>query len=679
MATNKTITATYKVPPVKASSVTKVANSSEKKLNVNLSGYGEEWIPEGTLFKYIGEKPARAVDSLLIAYSKGFIDSGQLTDALRFVANKGEHEALIVAESLSKALSTTLSSETSTVSDVASKAPAKLVTELLNAVEMLLFVTSKGISDNSVVTEQLAGSVSKVLADTGVSTDSVGLATAKQAANETSSTSDVALRNVGKALSELGTVSEIFKLSVGITAQDSATYSDVSFRSLAKLFPETLAVSEVLSTIVDYQRQLLEDKYAEEYFSQDYVRAGLSVTDTVAAALSKAPFIENSSVVDSFAVTLTLLANDNVTTADAMTNLLTFGRALQDSITMSDDFLGAANTDDDQTAAVQKVLLDAPIVLEALAASLATAKSEIAYGNDSVSLSPTKAITDNSVLSDNLVNDTTKGAVDNTNLSEVISFLLTLARAFEDTSVLSDVASFGVLTSASDITYRSDTRLLSVSVEVIPELYFASDYVSGSYAVSELHVSDSQELSSSKSLNELSTTSEGYLIAIGKEQVETLAATDPVDLKITTPKSDQLVSNDTMVKDYALVECSSLYFLGDYATPGYIAADVQLNDLILTESTIIRSTTESNTLTDTVNLHTGRSITRFAVVMDRKVLNPTKGIVENCTITESYVRSIGVIKDDTANMAESFLANNQNYMASSYTAPGYVGSNTIGN
>ena len=294
------------------------------------------------------------------------------------------------------------------------------------------------------------------------------------------------------------------------------------------IMPESLAFYSTKSlndqTLIANPISLSPRKVLSDSFSKTDVRyvSVLKSLNTQTSSLVDIPkiqvykrLLDNFTSLDQSSIKTIKVLNTNFYSNDILTTKVDFNRTFLDTISATDDFLGAANIDDDQIARIGKNAVDYANLLESVSKYITTYKQDVYLSTDSAALKITKQFND-------LIN-------------KVDLIKLNTGKTVRDISTTQDGKYYLFNKLLSDLVVSSDTSSKTITKKVLDN--FASTDTTykkpGKVAAEILNTSD--VLTFLKFIN--------YLIA------EAITSTD-----------SGFINNQS-------------YFAGTYVTPGYVGTN----------------------------------------------------------------------------------------------------------
>jgi len=214
------------------------------------------------------------------------------------------------------------------------------------------------------------------------------------------------------------------------------------------------------------------------------------------------------------------------TLSEVFSRLVTYNITLLDNIQSTDDFLGLANIDDDQIAAVQKNLIELGNTSDLLNFGLSNVYFDSFNDSDLVTILSNKVVNDISNIS-----------------SELLRF--DINKNYEDISDAGDIISIGLSINFIDTIFTTDLiTYLKITIWNVNDSTTASDDVSG-----VANIDDDQTAS------------------IGKNAFENITETDSVNALTGLNKNEQVSKSDS-----GLINNQG-YFSSNYIIPGYVGTN----------------------------------------------------------------------------------------------------------
>ena len=243
-----------------------------------------------------------------------------------------------------------------------------------------------------------------------------------------------------------------------------------------------------------------------------------------------------------------------------------------------------------------------------------------------------------------------------------------------DSFTKQDLAIYLVGKVSADSTTNSELYYFD-KTKALEDLVDATDDVFG-----EANVDDDQIAAFTKTLNDTSTTLEGFsrtftayrsyndtfvntdvtYLQPGLSKLETTLTTDSQIYRADTVYGDVIANSDVNGKYMQVIHSDVEYAL----------------DNIQTVVTSFRSFDEVESLLDYISKDYLKQVLESTVTSELFVKNINKGLTDIVTTSESFTPVNGRAFSEPQDISDSGTANNQNYFSTDYVEPGYVGTNT---
>jgi hypothetical protein len=308
--------------------------------------------------------------------------------------------------------------------------------------------------------------------------------------------------------------------------QDTFSKLDYFVKTFNKGVAEIFNKSDILSFNFGkpQQNMLISFDSFSKGFGKTYSES-FSKSDTTYLSTDKA-VSDNGSTSDLFSKGIQPSFQEYKTLSEVFSRLVTYNITLLDNIQSTDDFLGLANIDDDQVAAVQKNLIELENTSDLLSFGLSKIYLENFNDSDLVN-----------ILSNKVVND-----ISNIN-SELLSF--SINKGHNDISDVGDTLSIGLSIKLIDTIFTTDlVDLLKITVWNVNDSTTASDDVLG-----------------------VANTDDDQTASIGKNAFENITETDSVTTLTGLNKNEQVSKSDS-----GLINNQN-YFSSNYIIPGYVGTN----------------------------------------------------------------------------------------------------------
>lgn len=258
--------------------------------------------------------------------------------------------------------------------------------DTVTTLDQPIFGTSTQQSDSSFIQDQTLLKPGKTVSSTGT-------------------TSELVTQESGKNIVDPTITSELFSNSVFKQLLDPLISQEAFSAQTSKLVEDGFALSDVLTAVWQAQIQLQSAAVSSDLIE---LNVGSAVTDQTVGA-------------DQLSYSAAKPIIDTTTATDVLSALSGFNRDFVSSVVATDDFLGLANIDDDQTATVGKSVADS------------------STSTDQARLSTTKVLTTAFVGNDNfLINTVNKVVETPVTGTDTIEFFFFTSRFFDETLSAND-------------------------------------------------------------------------------------------------------------------------------------------------------------------------------------------------------------------------------------------------
>ena len=449
---------------------------TQAKVEVILSGFGEENVPDPRLFKF-NPDIAKVSDLYTKQVTKGLQDIFTTSDYNTKLVGKGAEDTVVSTDVFNRVV---------TFNRVVDDGPYFAERYYAYSTDHYDYTVGPSVWD---VVEYLLG---KSYADALVSSDSVA------------------------KLIEPG-------------LRDQFGYSDVVSKLVAPNYLEVLALTERFSQLID---KALQDQLA-------------GISDVVVKNPTKG------------------VAETANTSEQYVFNILAEYR---DQVAMTDDWLGAANIDDDEYAFVEKVLVDDVInsddfsrVVDYNRTYLETAVVAEYFAQ---LIKPLKL--DTTTTSDLKWFDV--GAEYREALTLVERFAVVVTKPLSDQFGYSDLVTLQPNKGAADAVATSEQYAFGIEA-VYEELLDATDDILG-----QANTDDDEYADFTKVAQDFIATSEVFSGEYTKPLYETLASSDSVAQLVETPRYETVTNSDQVGKAVGVLVLDNQYSVDYYFLEGYVAA-----------------------------------------------------------------------------------------------------------
>ncbi len=310
--------------------------------------------------------------------------------------------------------------------------------------------------------------------------------------------------------------------------QDTFSKIDLFIKAVNKGINESISKFETLSLSTGKPQQDMLISFDSVILQWDRQRVFLEIVSKVdyITLLSNKGVSDNGSVSELLSKGIQPSFQDYKTLSEVFSRLVTYNITLLDNIQSTDDFLGLANIDDDQVAAVQKNLIEFRNTNDLLSFGLSNNYFDSFNDSDLVVISPNKVIND----------------ISNIN-SELLSF--NINKRYEDISEINDILSIDLSIKFIDTVFTTDlVDLLKITVWNVNDSTTASDDVLG-----------------------VANADDDQTAAIGKNAFENIINTDSVNTLTGLNKNEQVSKSDS-----GLINNQG-YFSSNYIIPDYVGTN----------------------------------------------------------------------------------------------------------
>ena len=347
--TTADVTVTGRTPTLAAAVVDTVANPAYKNLvvsipsttlvqtydpllvNVNLSGVGEESIPEPTLFYYSPEN-LNAVDYAYLTPLKGLTDAATLTEDYKKTVSKVPVDTVAATETLNKS-STKILSDNYTAQSTVMQAIVKIAQSTFSSQDANYLWPQKGIQDTVVAaqeqyefvsskwllepvnpTDTLVNQLNKTIVDSLTENYFLQDYCSENYTSKFTFITDNALLAVTKGFVENQQTADSYTFAVSLGKQNTVAATETLNKSSTKILSDNYtAQSTVMQAIV---------KIAQSTFSSqdaNYLWPQKGIQDTVVAAQEQYEFVSSKWLLEPVNPTDTLVNQLNKTIVDSLT------------------------------------------------------------------------------------------------------------------------------------------------------------------------------------------------------------------------------------------------------------------------------------------------------------------------------------------------------------------------
>jgi hypothetical protein len=490
-------------------------------------------------------------------FDRVFVDLVDATDDFLGLANIDDDQTASVGKTLAHAFA---------VSDTQVLGPGILKLDAVANADQTTADTGKVLAHSFTNTEQVFSNVDKVLLDNANNTDQIAIET-------------------GKLLSHSTTNSETVSLQPDKGIADIVGYSEQIVYNTGKFLNTTSTAQDIIAT-------------------QWTANSSLSDIATTSEQLS---FSASSQLLDSTTNTeqvrleTTKVATDTFVTSDILATTVAYSRGFTDLVDATDDFLGVANIDDDQIAAVDKNIVDSTsnseqIIYSTTKTLLDTSTATDTFttqwsadrslldtantsNNDIATRSTDKILSSNYTAQDSAFFENTKIITEIATSTDLLTREVVFTRAYSDLYTVAEAVSLDTQKPVSDSTTSSDLVTTQIAFSRAP-----ADITNTSEAVS-IAVTPGIIL-------DITNTSEAVSIAVTPGIIlDTFTNQDQIQNAPDKVVADITVSSDNITFDLIMgrffTEISTTndsgfinnqsYFEGSYTEPGYVGTNTNFS------------------------------------------------------------------------------------------------------
>jgi hypothetical protein len=489
-------------------------------------------------------------------------------------------------------------------------------------------------TETAALLEQVELASTKVVADQTANSELVNLDGYK-VTNDQATTLETRLVEVQQVSEETATSSEQAYLATSTVYSDQATNSDEFSR-----FYEAVRIFTELTQTTERVEQLVERVSSDQ--------AGF--TELVTQTVQK-------------------LSLDQATTSEQQT--FDFYGVYEELVDATDDFYGAANIDDDEYAAVDKVLADYATNSETITtvAEFYRTFLEIAASTDLATFDFAKSVLEVVTTSEVFAVSFATSRTETTNTSETVSSSFDTARtetatqtdlftqsiepAKYETVATSETTNYDVSldkreTAITAETVQQDTTTTKTEVAAILET-FISEWDAYKSFTETVTQSDTVGLDTNKPATETTTTSDAPVLDTNKRPLDTTTTSEIVGKDSTTEFSELVDATDDF---YGAATVGD----DEYAAFDKVLADYATNsDVATTLTTFLRSVNESQILSEV-----------FAAATDKALSDITNSSDTVTLLTDSS-------KLESVSTSQTISLTLQSYFSQDYAQLGYTG------
>jgi hypothetical protein len=588
----------------------------------------------------------------VFAVGKRIVEIADASDTVAKATSRQIFDASVNTEQVNKRLNKPLT-EVELVTDQVLRRVGKNPIETANTVSLFSRVVAfnRLVLDSVDATDDFLGLANtdddqtaffnKSLVDYTSNTDQTRLQVNKLV-TETETTTDQKVVVFGKALTEVDTAVDQKRLTVTKPLLEAETATDQKRLTVAKPFTENSSTASLFSKVVAFNRPVTETQLATDQKAAVFGKALTEVdtavdqkrltvtkpvtevevaTDEKRLTVTK-PLTEVDTAVDQKVLSIGKNSTEIANTSSLFSRVVAYNRLVLDSVDATDDFLGLANTDDDQTAFFNKSLVDYTSNIDQTRLTITKPLTESQLATDQKRLTITKPVTELKLATDQKRLSIGKNVNEISNTTSLLTRVVAFNRSVTETELATDQKSalFGkALTETSNAT----------------SLFFRVVAFNRSVTETEF-ATDQKVIVFGKALTEVELTTDEKRLRVGKNVTEN-ANTSSLFNRVVTYSRSVLDSVD--------------------ATDDFLGV--------------------ANTDDDQIASF-GKGLVNTASSTDQKRLRVNKSLTEAISSLDivSFFKFKSLLFSETSATNDSGFINNQNYFAGAYTTAGYVGTNT---
>lgn len=549
--------------------------------------------------------------SRIADYKRSFSDWVDATDDFLGEANIDDDQIALIGKNLV---------DYGTTGDVASSYVSITKADAAGLLDQKYIGLSKPFADSFGKTDQLSYQVTKAFLDSSYSTD-------------------VASKLTGKVLRETLASTEFLVFNAAKNSADTADVGDEPRLSASKPLTDSFTKSDSATLVWNALRS-----FSEQQATSDFVRFDASSLK-----------LDTATTAEAVAKYSTKILSTQFTQADVFNRTVDYLRSFSDWVDATDDFLGAANVDDDQTARIGKNIVDYATTSELTRFDGTKLLVDATALQNPISLTITKPLTDSFTKSD-VVNLTPgKSVIELVGTQETSNKLL--SKVASDNTLLSNPISLQTTKIFNDITgYTTDvfSRVVNYN-KSLSDLVDATDDFLG-----EANVDDDQ------------------IARFGKNVIEYLALGDAPRFDVSITRQDSYLASDIAAINAQKILSTSF---GHSDLTSFITNKNPVDVATLTElaaKSTGKSLSDLASSSDTASKAINKQASDVFASTETSYRNAGKVASETLYTADvlTFLKYINPLLYETANAVDSGFINNQSYFAGTYVEPGYVGTNT---
>lgn len=473
---------------------------------------------------------------------------------------------------------------------------------------------------------------------------------------------------------EISVLTEVFRKVLNASKIDTAIATDIPVKSSAKVLLDNSVVSDILSRVVEFKRQL-----SDIVTTTDDVYGEANIDDDQTAWVQKI-VLEQLATAEVTRISLEKVFGDSSVASEIITKV--FAKTVTETAILSEVVI----------LTTLKQLVETSAITETFAKALDKLSNESTISSDLFTKLLDKAVLEETILSETLAKDLAIILIESDYFLE--------AYAQPDYEAGSFVASDQVAMDttrplASELFQTTDTvemiEVIKSLIEVcnfsellsrVLEKKLEDTVISTDDFYGEANADDDQTASFTKVATDLAVSSDALqtLVAFYRSLTDTSSISDTVSIGVNLVKSETTVNTDlvTFTNNFIRSFLDST-LLGDVIA---ITLSKVASDTTSTLDTLSNIVSFNRTFSETFVLP------EVLVSVVEKVLLDTSSTIEiisktasttlqseNTTAIDSKVLSISKLLIEALSCSEYIWANKQNYFASNYVIPGYVGIN----
>lgn len=603
-------------------------------VGVYLNGLGEESVPEPTLFKY-NEDLFFGSDSVSILVKPRYYDNSILVESLKFNAIKGNIDVIPIAEKLSIAAIKVLTS-THSVSDFIGLSTTKSLNDNFNTSDVLsttwnilrtytdIVQTTDDVLGDANIDDDQYMSFGKGLIDNGYASDELVCTwNVLRTYSDSSALSERLTFNAIKSVTEDLDLAEYTAFDITKPLVDFGNLDDELSTEwlILRTYTDSASLSERLS--FNSNKLLLDYGNIEHRVEVDFEKTllnELGALDTLVTTWTiLRSYSDNAELSDTYSIYLNKAPLDNVSSAENISTEWDIFRNYSDLIQTTDDVLGNANIDDDQYMLFGKGLIDNSSVVDLFSWEWDVNRtySDQITNTENLSLGINKGINEQLSYGEYLSLITSKAVVDSSSITDTISS--DFNKYAEDTSLILDTQYLGFNKPFEDSTYATDS---------ISSNWFAN-----------------------REFLELTNSSEILSFYANKVLQDTTGFIETWTVDLSTTLLDISDATDTISTEWIIAR--SLLDSTSYSESLNFVNQKTILDLVQVSDDILG----------------------LANIDDDQYVTVGKGEVDSVSLAEvvTFLFITGRVIIDSALLSEVVTINKQDYFASDFVVPYYVG------